>query len=69
MQSLSKLAHVRMPPTSTTAPTMDEEREVPAVGANGGEDAHAPGFQIMSMTISTNHERCQRVETGRAAFG
>ncbi len=32
-----------------------EEREVPAVGPDGGDhaDAHAPGFQIMSMTIST----------------
>src|SRR4051812_40852448 len=29
-----------------------EQREVPAVGSNGGEHAQAHGFQIMSMMIS-----------------
>src|SRR5512133_2713802 len=34
------------------AEDVQEEREVPAVGPDRGEDAHAPGFQIMSMMMS-----------------
>jgi hypothetical protein len=46
---------------------VQEEREVPAVGADGGDDAHAPGFQIMSSRISrtTSDQRKWAITPGR----
>ena len=47
-------------------------------GRDGGEDAHAPGFQIMSMTINTNTSDtaawrrtpvCVRLTASSSAFG
>ena len=42
-------------PTRIVAPSdVQEEREVLVVRANGGEQlGHAPGFQIMTMTMSS----------------